>query len=113
MVRLRPRHAPFASTDARRPVIRLKQVEHVRNERNVLAKVAGHPFITTMVASFQSLDSLYMVVRSGAYRQRSSMTDMVNSSTTAPAAKSSATCGEHGASTSPPHSSMLPRLSLS
>jgi hypothetical protein len=44
-------------------VIRLKQVEHVRNERNVLAKVAGHPFITTMVASFQSMDSLYMVVR--------------------------------------------------
>jgi protein kinase A len=44
-------------------VIRLKQVEHVRNERNVLAKVAGHPFITTMVASFQSLDALYMVVR--------------------------------------------------
>lgn len=43
-------------------VIRLKQVEHVRNERNVLAKVAGHPFITTMVASFQSLDALYMVV---------------------------------------------------
>ncbi|KAH9881141.1 hypothetical protein J1614_001636 [Plenodomus biglobosus] len=43
-------------------VIRLKQVEHVRNERNVLAKVAGHPFITTMVASFQSLDSLYMVL---------------------------------------------------
>jgi protein kinase A len=43
-------------------VIRLKQVEHVRNERNVLAKVAGHPFITTMVASFQSLESLYMVV---------------------------------------------------
>jgi hypothetical protein len=45
-------------------VIRLKQVEHVRNERNVLAKVAGHPFITTMVASFQSLESLYMVVGS-------------------------------------------------
>ncbi|KAF1931708.1 Pkinase-domain-containing protein [Didymella exigua CBS 183.55] len=43
-------------------VIRLKQVEHVRNERNVLAKVAGHPFITTMVASFQSIDSLYMVL---------------------------------------------------
>ncbi|KAJ4408510.1 cytochrome c oxidase subunit 1 [Didymella pomorum] len=43
-------------------VIRLKQVEHVRNERNVLAKVAGHPFITTMVASFQSMDSLYMVL---------------------------------------------------
>jgi len=43
-------------------VIRLKQVEHVRNERNVLAAVAGHPFITTLVASFQSLDSLYMVL---------------------------------------------------
>jgi hypothetical protein len=45
-------------------VIRLKQVEHVRNERNVLAAVAGHPFITTMVASFQDQDSLYMLVNS-------------------------------------------------
>jgi hypothetical protein len=43
-------------------VVRLKQVEHVRNERNVLAGVAGHPFITTMVASFQDRDSLYMLV---------------------------------------------------
>ncbi|KAJ4355433.1 cytochrome c oxidase subunit 1 [Didymosphaeria variabile] len=43
-------------------VIRLKQVEHVRNERNVLAAVAGHPFITTMVASFQDHDSLYMLL---------------------------------------------------
>ncbi|KAF2652593.1 Pkinase-domain-containing protein [Lophiostoma macrostomum CBS 122681] len=43
-------------------VIRLKQVEHVRNERNVLAAVAGHPFITTMVASFQNHDSLYMLL---------------------------------------------------
>lgn len=43
-------------------VIRLKQVEHVRNERNVLASVAGHPFITTMVASFQDQDTLYMLV---------------------------------------------------
>ncbi|KAK5685392.1 cytochrome c oxidase subunit 1 [Elasticomyces elasticus] len=43
-------------------VIRLKQVEHVRNERNVLAAVAGHPFITTMVASFQDSDTLYMVL---------------------------------------------------
>jgi protein kinase A len=44
-------------------VIRLKQVEHVRNERNTLAAVAGHPFITTLVASFQDYDSLYMLVR--------------------------------------------------
>ncbi|EMC94181.1 hypothetical protein BAUCODRAFT_75293 [Baudoinia panamericana UAMH 10762] len=43
-------------------VVRLKQVEHVRNERNVLAAVAGHPFITTMVASFQDSDTLYMLL---------------------------------------------------
>ncbi|KAF2171794.1 hypothetical protein M409DRAFT_63371 [Zasmidium cellare ATCC 36951] len=43
-------------------VIRLKQVEHVRNERNVLAAVAGHPFITTMVASFQDTETLYMLL---------------------------------------------------
>ncbi|OQN95938.1 hypothetical protein B0A48_17776 [Cryoendolithus antarcticus] len=43
-------------------VIRLKQVEHVKNERNVLAAVAGHPFITTMVASFQDADTLYMLL---------------------------------------------------
>jgi len=43
-------------------VIRLKQVEHVRNERNILAAVAGHPFITTMVASFQDTDTLYMLL---------------------------------------------------
>jgi protein kinase A len=43
-------------------VIRLKQVEHVRNERNVLAAVAGHPFITTMIASFQDTDTLYMLL---------------------------------------------------
>lgn len=45
-----------------RLVIRLKQVEHVSNERNVLAKVSGHPFITNMIASFQDNDSLYMLV---------------------------------------------------
>lgn len=43
-------------------VIRLKQVEHVRHERNVLSAVAGHPFITTMIASFQDRDSIYMLV---------------------------------------------------
>ncbi|KAE9989182.1 hypothetical protein Vi05172_g6319 [Venturia inaequalis] len=43
-------------------VIRLKQVEHVRNERNVLAGVAGHPFITTLISSFQDHDSLYMLL---------------------------------------------------
>ncbi|MBE7180034.1 MAG: protein kinase [Terriglobus roseus] len=34
----------------------------MRNERNVLAAVAGHPFITTMIASFQDHDSLYMLL---------------------------------------------------
>jgi len=43
-------------------VIKLKQVEHVRNERNVLAAVAGHPFITTLIASFSDETSLYMLL---------------------------------------------------
>lgn len=45
-----------------RVVIRLKQVEHVSNERKVLSAVAGHPFITTLVTTFQDYDSLYMLV---------------------------------------------------
>ena len=43
-------------------VVKLKQVEHVRNERNVLAAVAGHPFITQMLASFSDRHSLYMLL---------------------------------------------------
>ena len=43
-------------------MIKLKQVEHVRNERNVLAAVAGHPFITTLVTSFSDTTSLYMLL---------------------------------------------------
>lgn len=43
-------------------VIKLKQVEHVRNERRTLAAVVGHPFIITLVASFSDEQSLYMVV---------------------------------------------------
>lgn len=43
-------------------VVKLKQVEHVRNERNVLAAVAGHPFITQMLASFSDSHSLYMLL---------------------------------------------------
>ncbi|OCT54676.1 Serine/threonine-protein kinase sgk-1 [Cladophialophora carrionii] len=43
-------------------VIKLKQVEHVRNERDVLAAVAGHPFITTLVSSFADDTSLYMLL---------------------------------------------------
>ncbi|KAI1626747.1 non-specific serine/threonine protein kinase [Exophiala viscosa] len=43
-------------------VIKLKQVEHVRNERDVLAAVAGHPFITTLVTTFSDDTSLYMLL---------------------------------------------------
>jgi hypothetical protein len=43
-------------------VIKLKQVEHVRNERKALAAVIDHPFITNLIASFSDEKSLYMVV---------------------------------------------------
>ncbi|KAK2796518.1 hypothetical protein FQN50_009531 [Emmonsiellopsis sp. PD_5] len=43
-------------------VIKLKQVEHVRNEIKTLAAVAGHPFITTLVATFSDEQSLYMLL---------------------------------------------------
>lgn len=43
-------------------VIRLKQIDHVRHERQILADVAGHPFITTLVGSFSDHDSLYMLL---------------------------------------------------
>jgi protein kinase A len=45
-----------------RVVIKLKQVDHVNQEREVLADVAGHPFITTLITSFSDHDSLYMLV---------------------------------------------------
>ncbi|KLJ13119.1 non-specific serine/threonine protein kinase [Blastomyces silverae] len=43
-------------------VIKLKQVEHVRNEIKTLAAVAGHPFITTLLATFTDDLSLYMLL---------------------------------------------------
>ncbi|EEQ89032.1 AGC/PKA protein kinase [Blastomyces dermatitidis ER-3] len=43
-------------------VIKLKQVEHVRNEIKTLAAVAGHPFITTLIATFTDDLSLYMLL---------------------------------------------------
>ncbi|KAI9743806.1 MAG: serine/threonine protein kinase, AGC [Claussenomyces sp. TS43310] len=44
------------------PVVRLKQVDHVNQERAILADVAGHPFITTLIATFSDTDSLYMLL---------------------------------------------------
>lgn len=43
-------------------VIRLKQVEHIRNERSTLGAVAGHPFITTLITTFADRECLYMLV---------------------------------------------------
>jgi protein kinase A len=43
-------------------VIRLKQLDHVRHERSILSDVAGHPFITNLVATFSDRYSLYMVL---------------------------------------------------
>ncbi|KAL2111162.1 hypothetical protein VUR80DRAFT_210 [Thermomyces stellatus] len=43
-------------------VIRLKQIDHVRQEREILRDVAGYPFITNLVASFSDRDCLYMVL---------------------------------------------------
>ncbi|KAL6902868.1 kinase-like domain-containing protein [Trichoderma evansii] len=43
-------------------VIKLKQIDHVRHERAVLADVAGHPFITNLQASFSDRDCLYLVL---------------------------------------------------
>ncbi|RAL08622.1 cAMP-dependent protein kinase [Aspergillus homomorphus CBS 101889] len=43
-------------------VIKLKQVEHVRNERKTLADVSGHPFVTTLIASFSDDQHLYMLL---------------------------------------------------
>ncbi|ROT35377.1 protein kinase DC2 [Sodiomyces alkalinus F11] len=43
-------------------VIKLKQVDHVRHERKILADVSGHPFITNLLCSFSDHDSLYMLL---------------------------------------------------
>ncbi|EEP78843.1 vacuolar ATP synthase 16 kDa proteolipid subunit 2 [Uncinocarpus reesii 1704] len=43
-------------------VIELKQVEHVKNENRALHAVAGHPFITTLIASFSDDQCLYMLL---------------------------------------------------
>lgn len=56
----RPNDGNYANGDD--IVIKLKQVDHVIQERSVLADVAGYPFITTLITSFSDHDSLYMLV---------------------------------------------------
>ncbi|KAK3365197.1 kinase-like domain-containing protein [Lasiosphaeria ovina] len=43
-------------------VIKLKQIDHVRHERQILANVSGHPFITNFCASFSDHDFLYLLL---------------------------------------------------
>ncbi|KAK1833110.1 camp-dependent protein kinase catalytic subunit [Podospora conica] len=43
-------------------VIKLKQIDHVRHEREILSDVSGHPFITNYIASFSDRDFLYILL---------------------------------------------------
>ncbi|KAG7289871.1 hypothetical protein NEMBOFW57_006248 [Staphylotrichum longicolle] len=43
-------------------VIELGQIDHVRDERRILAQVRGHPFITNFVASFSDQAFLYILL---------------------------------------------------
>lgn len=45
-----------------RAVIKLKQIDHVRHEREILGEVSGHPFITNLLASFTDRDFLYLLL---------------------------------------------------
>ena len=87
-------------------VIKLKQVDHVNHERSVLADVAGHPFITTLITSFSDHDSLYMLVC-----PPSPLLDQFNtfSSITALEAKYSPTSARPSASKKTPLASMPPK----
>ena len=91
--------------DAIPTVIRLKQVEHIKNERTTLSAVAGHPFITTMLTSFADKDNLYMLVRNPIPSFSNLLTS--ESSTTALEAKSSPTYDGPATSTRIRHVSML------
>ncbi|KAK4660437.1 cytochrome c oxidase subunit 1 [Podospora pseudocomata] len=43
-------------------IIKLKQIDHVRHERQILSDVSGHPFITSFQASFSDHDFLYILL---------------------------------------------------
>jgi protein kinase A len=43
-------------------VIKLKQIDHVRHERQILQDVSGHPFLTNLLASFADHDFLYLLL---------------------------------------------------
>jgi serine/threonine protein kinase len=43
-------------------VVRLRQIEHVRNEREVLRSVADHPFVVTLYQTFQTSSTIFMLL---------------------------------------------------
>ncbi|KAK4041748.1 kinase-like domain-containing protein [Parachaetomium inaequale] len=43
-------------------VIKLKQIDHVRHERQILSDVRGHPFITEYAGAFSDHDFLYILL---------------------------------------------------
>ena len=90
-------------------VIKLKQVDHVNHERQVLADVAGHPFITTLITSFSDNDSLYMLVSQPTPINGPELTE--SSLITALAVKSSPTSARPSDSTKGLHVSTRPKSS--
>ena len=44
----------------KRKIIELKQIEHILNEKNILAN-ARHPFIVNLVESFQDSQKVYFI----------------------------------------------------
>ncbi|KAI5284605.1 serine/threonine protein kinase, AGC [Ascosphaera aggregata] len=43
-------------------VVKLHQVEHVRNERRSLEAASNHPFVTSLITTFSDSESLYMLL---------------------------------------------------
>ncbi|CAK7229559.1 Cytochrome c oxidase subunit 1 [Sporothrix curviconia] len=66
------RHHPRTEEEARQvfalkilrkaAVIKLKQIDHVRHERQILQDVSGHPFITNLLVSFHDHNFLYLLL---------------------------------------------------
>jgi protein kinase X len=57
-----PSRTPFALKMLKKSeVVRLKQVEHVKSEKQILMMI-DHPFIVTLVAGFQDEKRLYMLM---------------------------------------------------
>jgi len=57
-----PTNTPYALKCMRKgQIVALKQVEHVMNEKKILA-MCDHPFLLTLAASYQDADELYMLM---------------------------------------------------